>query len=151
MAKDIEGSLYCRLRAVRCGCRREFELPELKSEPDFSRGSAGRNAQKLVQVGVPSLCIRLRETIEVLAQDFAGQNNGKNVQVAVLNLGAYEMTLPPVQLGLGDVSDWRLVQAAVDRGVSLCNVNLSSCGTSHRKGKRDFVPDPNVASQHRRY
>ena len=119
--------------------------------PFSSAFSAGRNAQKLVQVGMLGLRIRLRETIEVLAQDFAGQHNGKNVQVTVLNLGAYEMPLSPVQLGLRDVSDWRLVQATVDRGVSPRNADLNSCGTSRRQGKRNLVPDPNVASQHRRY
>ena len=55
----------------------------------------------------------LRQTIEVLAQGFAGQKDGRNAQLAVLNLGGNEMLLPLVRLGMGDVADRRLVQATI--------------------------------------
>jgi hypothetical protein len=103
----------CHLLGMGRACRCELQVPKLESEPDFGGSSAGRNSQNLVEVGALALRIRLRETIEVLAQDFARQKDGRNAQVAVLNLGGNEMLLSLVQFGMGDVSDRGLVQATI--------------------------------------
>src|ERR1700694_309251 len=99
MAEDVEGSLCCYLLAACCACRREFQMSKLKSKPDFSRSSAGGNGQNVVQVVTLGRCLRLRQTIEVLAQGFAGQKDGRNAQVAVLNQGGNEVKSSSVQLG----------------------------------------------------
>jgi hypothetical protein len=48
---------------------------------------------------VLGLGIGLGQTIEVLAQGFAGQKDGRNAQVAVLNLGGNEVMLALSNLG----------------------------------------------------
>ena len=88
-----------------------------------------------------ALRISLRQTIEVLAQGFAGEKDGRNAQAAVLNLGGNEVVLAFVQLGLGDVSDRRLIEATVcPRGTSLRDTNFRPCRISGRNGKCDLVP-----------
>src|SRR5258708_36409654 len=95
-----------------------------------------------------ALRISLGRTIEVFAQGFAGQNDGRNAQVAVLNLGGNEVLLSFVQLGLGDVSDRRLVEATVcPRGTSLCNTDFRRCRISRGNAECDLVPHRDLTSE----
>jgi hypothetical protein len=90
----------------------------------------------------------LGQTIEVLAQGFAGQKEGRNAQVAVLNLGGDEVLSSFVQLGLGDVSDRRLVEATVcPRGISLCDTDFRRCRISRGNRKCDLVPHRDLTSE----
>ena len=88
------------------------------------------------------------QTIEVLAQGFAGQKDGRNAQVAVLYLGGNEVLLSFVQLGLGDVSDRRLVEATVcPRGISLCDTDFRRCRIFRGNTKCDLVPHRDLTSE----
>ena len=59
---------------------------------------------------------RTRQAIEVLAQDLARQENRADAKASPLNLGRNVVLISFVQLGLADVSDWRLVDITARSG-----------------------------------
>src|SRR5271165_4643101 len=59
---------------------------------------------------------RMRQLIEILAQDLARQENLADAKASQVNLGCNEGLISFVLLGLADVSDWRLVDIATQSG-----------------------------------
>src|SRR5271165_5801908 len=58
----------------------------------------------------------MREAIEVLAQDLARQKNRIDAKASTVNFGRNEVLMSFVRLGLGDASDWSLVDITARSG-----------------------------------
>src|SRR5271165_4358948 len=109
MTNDVEGPLECRSLVVRNPCRFEFQITQFESYAKLGGRSAGRDAQDLVQGGMIDSVRRRRQSIEVLAEDLARQENRAHAKTSPANLGRNVVLISFVPLGLADVCDWRLV------------------------------------------
>lgn len=68
-----------------------------------------------------------RQAIEVLAKSLAGQEDRTNAKASTLDLGRDEVLPSFILLGLADVPDRRLIEAAIPpRACVLAEINLCS-------------------------
>src|SRR5271165_1989999 len=119
MTNDVEGPLECRSLVVRNPCRFEFQITQFESYAKLGGRSAGRDAQDLVQGGMIDSVRRRRQSIEVLAEDLARQENRAHAKASPANLGRNVVLISFVPLGLADVCDWRLVDITTRSGGGL--------------------------------
>lgn len=85
---------------------------------------------------------RVRQAIEVLAQDLAWQKYRSYAKASSVNLGRNKALISFVQLGLADVSDWNLVYITVrSRDGFLGDEDFRADRIGLRNRKYDFVAD----------
>ena len=128
--------------AASCSCRLEFQVAQLESHSKLRGRSAGRDTQDLVQGGMIDSVGRTQQAVEVLAQDLARQENRADAKASPVNLGRNEVLISFVLLGLGDVSDWRLVKVTDRSGGGILGDEdfRAHCIWCWNR-KRDLVPD----------
>src|SRR5271166_6461806 len=142
MTNDVEGPLECRSLVVRNPCRFEFQITQFESYAKLGGRSAGRDAQDLVQGGMIDSVRRRRQSIEVLAEDLARQENRAHAKASPANLGRNVVLISFVPLGLADVCDWRLVDiAARSGGGILGDKNFRTHCIWHWNRKCDLVAE----------
>src|SRR5664279_4687506 len=85
---------------------------------------------------------RTWQAVEVLAQGLAGQEHCAHAKASPVNLGRNEVLISFVLLGLGDVSDWRLVKVTDRSGGGILGDEdfRAHCIWCWNR-KRDFVAD----------
>src|ERR1039458_2635916 len=83
--------LKARSRATRSLCRTpaglQLQITQLESNAEFGRRSLGWDAQDFVQSGMIDPIGRMRQAVEVLAQNLARQKNRADAKASSLNLG----------------------------------------------------------------
>ena len=91
---------------------------------------------------------RMRQAIEVFAQDLARQENRADAKASTVNLGRNEVLISFVLLGLADVSDWRLVDITVRSGGGILGDEdfRADCIWCWNR-KCDFVADGDVSCE----
>src|SRR5581483_230761 len=107
-----------------------------------------RNTHGFVKIGLSIFAGGARQTVEVVAQDFAGQENRRDAEPTTLDRGGNEVLVSFIRPGLGDISDGYLVIATVHaRSRGLCDVNLCSCSAFSGNWERHLVPDLDMVGE----
>ena len=85
------------------------------------------------------------QTIEVLAQDLARQENRTDAKASAVNLRRNEVLISFVLFGLADIPDWHLVEIALGARVRILgDQDLCTNCISRRDGKSDIVTDSDI-------